>query len=283
MSLPSSATCAFLIQGRYCAGAITHRSAWRIAYFRGLSAAMLVESRKRQGAMLSVGLSAAETETYIAGFPKPGNSVTIACINSPHNVTVSRDKVCIDELKYKLDLDGKFARNLNVNVAYHSVPMNEVASQYQSQLTELEKDDIHGVSPIMISSVTGKEISVDELSRAEYWVANLVSPVLFSEALGVLVQRSAINSQRKIDLSHRRTFSISNIVEIGPHSALRGPIRDILKSFGRASDNFYLSSLTRHKPSIETFMEALGTLHCLGFPLTSGRPIKLVLARFRRF
>ena len=61
-------------------------------------------------------------------------NITVACINSPQNVTLSGDKTLIEDIKERLELADKYAHKLNTGVAYHSHQMQEIASQYQSAI-----------------------------------------------------------------------------------------------------------------------------------------------------
>jgi len=100
------------------------------------------------------------------------------------------------------------------------------------------------------SSVTCKTIKSGEELGPEYWVNNLVSPVRFSTAVSQIVQQ----------IPGRKTF-----LEIGPHSALAGPVRQILKS-AKSSDE-YLSVLTRGGNSHADVLNAVGQLWSANQPV----------------
>lgn len=75
--------------------------------------------------MILVGLSETAALQYIGTLPTGPSDLTIACINSGNNVTVSGSEDSIDCLKGLLDVDGVFAQKLLVDVAYHSSHMNQ--------------------------------------------------------------------------------------------------------------------------------------------------------------
>ena len=257
------------IAAAYCMGAISAKTAWKIAFFRGILAAELATSQRIQGAMMSVGLSDHDIQPYIEKIPmKPGiHDLTVACINSPKNVTISGEVAQIDALKAVLEADGIFARKLLVDVAYHSPHMLAVAEEYRSRLQSIEKNAIGSSSTIMISSVTGKITNADEVSCPDYWVSNLVSPVRFSDAVSHLFSNSARKNRKKLDLSHRDHFHINMLVEIGPHSALQGPIRDILNGLSSKTNTTYTSLLTRKASGVQSCLTAFGRIKCLGYPI----------------
>ncbi|MCJ1384592.1 hypothetical protein MMC17_007710 [Xylographa soralifera] len=252
------------IAAAYCTGAISRESAWKIAYFRGILSSKLAKTSKLQHAMLSVGLS----EEDISPFFKEVASVfgtpelTVSCINSLRNLTVSGYEQHIDLLKQLLDADGVFARKLNVSLAYHSLQMNNIATDYLACLQDLEKGVIEGDIKF-ISSVTGQVTAAEELRKGDYWVQNMVKPVRFSAAMQKLCSESA-QVEKKIDLSHRRLNVIHDLIEIGPHSTLKGPIRENLQSLTRTTAISYTSALIRNRSALESVLEAVGRLYCLG-------------------
>ncbi|MCJ1241972.1 hypothetical protein MMC14_009979 [Varicellaria rhodocarpa] len=143
--------------------------------------------------------------------------------------------------------------------------MEEVASEYLAKITDLEKGITFGKTA-MISSVTGYLMPTDELCKGEYWVQNLVCPVKFLDALQKVSFRSEAGVRKKLDRTHRINTTIHGLLEIGPSSALQGPIRDTLKTLAGGNDASYNSVLIRNKCAVETLLESAGRLHCQGFP-----------------
>jgi acyl transferase domain-containing protein len=117
----------------------------------------------------------------------------------------------------------------------------------------------------MISSVTGDIVNFSELQQAEYWIRNMVSQVRFSPAIERLRQNSAKRTRKKLDMSHRKFASVSRLLEIGPHSALQGPIRQTVEAVSPRVNILYTAALVRGRPATNTLLEAVGKLHCLGF------------------
>lgn len=218
--------------------------------------------------MMSVGLSEDGVLPYLEQitlqFQRKG--LCIACINSHKNVTISGDSNQIDALKPLLDAQQVFARKLQVDVAYHSPHMNAIASDYLALIAEIEEGDIPSMTPSMVSSVTGEKISVEELRHAEYWVKNMVSPVRFSNAITTTCRKGKM-LKKKLDGSHRKILQLQDLVELGPHSALQGPIRDILMTMNATSQYTYHSALIRKIPATDTILQAAGRLHCGGYPI----------------
>ena len=239
--------------GAYCLGALSSEDAWKIAYYRGLlSSKIHTYTPGMQGAMLAVGASETQAEAWISQLSH--GEVVVACVNSPCSVTISGDATGIEELHDQLKKKDVFARKLKVETAYHSQHMNTIAAPYLKAI-----QDVQAMSPresrMMYSAVSAGLVDAAELGPV-YWVRNLVSPVLFSDAAYELlrpIQRGKRTTETAIDV----------LLEIGPHSALQGPVSQIMKEYG-IKDVDYRSVLSRGQNGIETAMAAAGALFAHG-------------------
>ena len=254
----------------YCTGAISHAAALKIAFFRGTLTTKLVRSQSSNQAMISVNLSKDEVEVYLSILGKHhGNrKVDIGCVNSSDNVTLTGDRTQLTWLQSLFIKESVSSQMLRVNVAYHSPFMKEIALDYLRNLGCLEK----GQAPLdpapMISSVTGTEITTEELSQACYWVQNMVSPVQFAQALSQLCTRSRGKQRKQLGPMKRRSVDITDILEIGSHPALRRPICNVLAT--RQAVNFdidYLPTLLRNSSAAVSILNVLGRLWCSGYPV----------------
>lgn len=271
------------IAAAYAVGAMNRESAWKVAYFRGVLSSKIAEASAAdeenwpRGGMMAVGLSEDAVRPYVDSVlrARGGGVVGVACINSPRNVTISGDLRLVEALQAELQKENVFARLLKVPVAYHSPHMERLASQYRRLIGVLSP----GVSPpryaIMVSSVTGQNVPAEELRKADYWVRNMVSPVRFSDAVSRLCRNAVKKERKKLDLSHRESVAVSDLLEVGPHSTLQGPIREVIQgtssSLSAKVDIAYASALVRGRPAGTTFLEAIGQLHCSGHIVDLGR------------
>ncbi|CAK49166.1 uncharacterized protein An03g05140 [Aspergillus niger] len=257
------------IAAAYSSGALTKWSALKVAYFRGSLAGVLGRSSSIKGAMLAVGLSRENTQKYLDALEPQFERVeaVVACVNSPQSVTISGKLEQIDALHDLLDRDGVFSRKLAVNVAYHSFQMREISDRYFTALGDLEAPcKRKRRRPFMVSSVTGTLVSSERLVEPEYWVTNMVSPVLFHDAISYLCSQSG-KTYKKIDGSHRHAITINHLLEIGPHCALQGPCRDIVSVLKKSDRVTYIPLMIRNRSALECAMEAAGRLHCSGYPI----------------
>ncbi|KAL8792787.1 MAG: hypothetical protein Q9195_004600 [Heterodermia aff. obscurata] len=249
------------IAAAYCAGALTQTSALAVSYHRGNAVLKLkdIEGMK-DGAMLAVGLSEEEVRPLIVELTQ--GRVSVACVNSPSSTTVSGDKPAILELLVVLQGKGVFVRQLAVEIAYHSHHMAFVAEEYRTALQDLAVID--GGAIEFYSSVTGARVLNSELGP-DYWVSNMVNTVQFSNSL----QNLCLGTESRIKRKRGRATAVDVLIEIGPHSALQAPIKQILQSNTRLSPSRiqYMSALVRKTDAVHTCLNLVSRLFESGFPV----------------
>lgn len=242
------------IAAAYTVGALSLRSACEVAYHRGrLASKIAAASKLKPGAMMSVNLSESAADSYLAKTQLQG-SVSVACINSPTNVTLSGDETAIDQLQADLEKDSVFARKIKTGVAYHSPAMHEVAEEYLSSMGQLKPGEPHGSNPSMVSSVTSQKAAAFSLLDPQYWVDNLVSPVRFADAIEYVVHTAPKADGLK---------PITNYIEIGPTGALQRPVRDSLAHAGNSTAK-YGSVLSRQESPLKSVLQLVGQLFSSG-------------------
>ncbi len=179
--------------------------------------------------------------------------VTVACVNSPGSITASGDSAAVDELQFQIESKQLFNRRVRVETAYHSHHMELVAEWYGKTLGKLVPTVNSDVA--FYSSLRGRLADIMELTTS-YWVQNLTQPVQFSQAV-----TDMCTPKEGAD-------NIDVLVEIGPHSALEGPVKQILKAIEKLSKKpTYQSSLIRNKNAVDTALNAAGTLFAHGVML----------------
>ncbi|KAI0013981.1 hypothetical protein F4779DRAFT_625071 [Xylariaceae sp. FL0662B] len=226
----------------YASGKIT------AAYFRGQA----VCKNKEKGAMLTVGMSDDQVSDYLDGKEE---QIKIAAINSPSSVTLSGDVDAIKSLSTILTKEGVFTRVLRTGGnAYHSHHMMALGSDFSDMLSSgvehIKKLGL--VNPVQrylpipwVSSVTPDKLVADSEVTFSYWRANLESPVRFTQAVNKMM---SLENSAPIDI----------LVEIGPHSALKSPLDQILKSIGKPAR--YASALKRDEDSRFSVLRLAGSL-----------------------
>ncbi|KAF2490386.1 reducing type I polyketide synthase [Lophium mytilinum] len=261
------------IAAAYCSGALSAESAWKLAYFRGYHSALLSRSGKIRGGMMAVGLSKEDVLVSLDRVAEQTGEhmLTVACINSPKSVTISGRSDHIDLLETMLLESKVFAHKLKVNLPYHSHSMKGVAQRYLESISGLEKGAATPHPITMISTVTGKWIHDRILRTPQYWVDNMTCPVKFAPAVEGFTFQAGAKIWKKLDGSHRNRSKVTFLLEVGFHSALRGPLRDIVSGLSSNSKIAYESVLVRDKPPLHSLFNSLSQLYCHGYPLDLSR------------
>lgn len=209
---------------------------------------------------MAVGLSAEDARKYLESIPS--ESVVVACVNSPTSVTLSGDADVIDQLEKQLKGDGLFARKLQVQTAYHSPHMREMADAYAKSIESIHPISDGKSTVAMFSSVTKDQLSAEDITP-EYWVRNMVCPVEFSAAVSKLAGMTEAGKIRRRAV----TVKWGAFLEIGPHEALKGPFHQTLQSLdtgGSLTTLPYQSLVKRRTDSLRTSLEVAGILWSLG-------------------
>ena len=126
--------------------------------------------------------------------------------------------------------------------------MQEIGCIYEGSL-EARLSPTHPLCPFY-STVTGGLVTNEFHFGAEYWRSNLESPVLFHTAMDQLLD----------DLPN-----VTATLEIGPHSALRGPLRQILQVHKTTQPVDYIATLQRSKDSAMSILNSVGQLFVRGY------------------
>lgn len=228
------------IVAAYVLEVISAEDAMKIAYYRGLHTTMA-----QTGGMLAIGLPFADA-IQLCSRLSLSERVVPAASNGPTSTTLSGDYDAILEIKKFLDERGTFARVLQVDTAYHSHHMLPCAVAYRKSLENCNiQPRASKAGCIWISSVT-EESALQDIQKfaAEYWVDNMVKPVLFAQA---------------IEKTHNRVPNLGACIEIGPHPALRGPTLETLRS-KLNNDILYTSPLHRGRNDLMVAASAIGCL-----------------------
>lgn len=237
------------IAAAYSAGLLNRAEAITAAFYRGRAAVIRKDEVESDLGMLAVGLGPEATSKYLENYT---GRAWIACFNSPSSVTVSGKKATLEELGKEIKAAGHFARQLQVDLAYHSELMGVIGEEYEKLLISDEKfrptassnDEV-----AMFSSVTKTKKTTP--ADALYWKTNMVSPVRFDDALKTMLEdENAPNF----------------LIEIGPSGALAGPISQVLKSLPGAIGGSvsYCSSWSRGADAGKSLFDVAGRLFVSG-------------------
>ncbi|KAL3877568.1 hypothetical protein ACJMK2_035265 [Sinanodonta woodiana] len=225
----------------YADGSLTAEETILAAYWRGRC---IREAQLPAGGMAAVGLSWQEA---LAQCP-PG--VVPACHNSIDTVTISGPAEKVDQFVAELQQKGVFAKKVHsAGVAFHSYYMSDIAPALKAALDKVIQPKPRSSKWVSSSIPQSKWSSnLAKFSSAEYHVNNLVSPVLFQEAL-----------------THVPDNAIA--IEIAPHCLLQAILK---RSLG--PNCISLGLMKRLNPdNVEFFLSSLGKCYMSGVEINSHR------------
>ena len=88
----------------------------------------------------------------------------------------------------------------------------------------------------------------------------MVSPVQFTKAVSVILPEKSARAAR----DRRNRVAVNSVLELGPHSALQGPLRQVLQKNGQVDNVAYAAAILRNKDAIQSILEAVGELWMRG-------------------
>ncbi|WP_197087133.1 type I polyketide synthase, partial [Bradyrhizobium sp. LTSP857] len=157
----------------HVSGVWSLKDACRVVAARG----RLMQAQPAGGAM--VALEASEEEVL----PLLTDGVEIAGLNGPRSTVISGDEVAVLALAEQFRSKGRRTSRLQVSHAFHSQRMEPMLEAFGKVLASVT----FGTPRLpIVSNVTGRLATKDELCSAEYWVRQVRSPVRFLDGVHVL-------------------------------------------------------------------------------------------------
>jgi len=218
------------------AGALSLAEGLRVITVRSALMARLAG----RGAMALLELDATATDELIAGYP----GVSVAVHASPRQTVIAGPPGHVDALIAVVAGQDRLARRIEVDVASHHPTVDVILPELRAALADLTPAP--PAIPVFSTVFAGQTPAFD----ADYWVANLRSPVRFSEAVAAAGAGHA-------------TF-----VEVSPHPLLTHAITETLGD----AHHHAIPTLIRDTPDTLAFHTNLNTTHTSHPPATEHPP-----------
>uniref|UniRef100_A0A672GZY7 Fatty acid synthase n=1 Tax=Salarias fasciatus TaxID=181472 RepID=A0A672GZY7_SALFA len=219
----------------YADGSLSQAEAVLAAYWRGRC---IQEADLPPGGMAAVGLTWKEC---LAQCPQ---GVVPACHNAEDTVTISGPKDSIAAFVKDLKEQGVFAKEVrSAGVAFHSYYMASIAPALLAALKKVIPEPRRRSSRWVSTSIPQSDWDspLALYSSADYHVNNLVSPVLFQEALSLVPDQAVV-------------------VEIAPHALLQA----ILKRSLKHTCTIVPLMKRGHANNLEFFLSNIGRIYMNG-------------------
>ncbi|MBB1242207.1 acyltransferase domain-containing protein [Streptomyces durbertensis] len=182
------------------AGALTLPDASRLVALRGALTERLVPAG--HGGMTATCVSGRDTATLLEGEPE----VTVAVLNASRSTVLAGPVEALERVEGRLSRRGSRHRRLPVRYAFQSPLLAPVADELRSAVEPLP-----ALRPRLPFYSTVRGRLHDEPPTTAYWAEQLVSPVLFADAVrALLVQRRP-----------------THVVELGPGTVLTPYVRGL--------------------------------------------------------
>lgn len=201
------------------------------------------------GAMVAVFAEEAVVRQIAAPWPP---AVAIAAVNAPDSVVIAGNEAAVDAVVTRCTREHIRVRPLKVTRAFHSALMDPMLPAFQRIAARTPLD--RGRIPLM-SSVTGRWATSQELTDPAYWTRRIRETVRFADGIWTLYEQGY------------RTF-----VEIGPQPTLSRLAARTVRQAGAS----WLPTLTRDRRDRDVAVSTLAALFVRGvdvrWPLLGNQP-----------
>jgi acyl transferase domain-containing protein/aryl carrier-like protein len=211
----------------------------------------LMQALPSGGAMVSIQASEADVSALLDRHPGPDpgaeesgapakGQVDIAGLNGPMSTVISGDEQPVLALAAHFEALGRKTHRLTVSHAFHSHRMDAMLDAFREVAASLTYAPPE--LPI-VSNVTGKLATDDELCDPEYWVRQVRSAVRF------------VDGVRELEAQ-----GVDACLEVGPHGVLSSMAAGCLSERAQGKVGL-LAALRRDRDEAETLALAVGQLH----------------------
>ena len=222
----------------HLAGVLTLPDAVTLVAARG----RLMQALPTGGAMAALQATEEELQPLLAD---RAGRVDLAAVNGPGSLVVSGDAAEVRALAESWRAKGRRSKLLQVSHAFHSAHMDAALADFRQVAAGL--DYAEPLIPV-VSNLTGRLATGEQLRDPEYWVRHIREAVRFHDGV------------RTLD-----SLGTDAYLELGPGPVLTALVAEALD--GEGPERAVTASLRADRDEAETFTEALARLDVHGVPV----------------
>ena len=231
------------LSAAHVAGVWSLPDACRLVAARG----RLMQALPAGGAMVAVEATEDEVTALIAD---RGHQVAVAAVNGPRSVVISGDEDAVEEIAATLKEQGARTKRLRVSHAFHSPRMDAALEEFRAVARQVT---YHAPRIAVVSNVTGRLATGEELTSPEYWVGHLRQAVRFADGIGWLAGHG-----------------VSRFLELGPDGGLTAMAQLCLPEDG--TDRVCLATMRKDRPEAASVLAGVSAgLRVTAAPWTGPR------------
>ncbi|WP_380283511.1 SDR family NAD(P)-dependent oxidoreductase [Kitasatospora purpeofusca] len=216
----------------HVAGVLSLADACTLVAARG----RLMQDLPGGGAMVAVQATEEEVRELLT------DGVSLAAVNGPRSVVLSGDEEPTLKIAAHFGDQGRKTVRLKVSHAFHSARMDPMLAEFREVAAGLT---YHAPAVTVVSGLTGRVASAEELADPDYWVRQVRETVRFHDGVRRLEAEGA-----------------SRFAEIGPDSVLIAPAQETLADAAGPATLVPVLRKDRDEPA--TLMAAVARLHVSG-------------------
>ncbi|MFJ1805558.1 MULTISPECIES: SDR family NAD(P)-dependent oxidoreductase [unclassified Streptomyces] len=226
------------IAAAHVAGVLSLADAAELVSARG----RLMQALPDGGAMAAVEADAEEVSGLLADVADEADGagrVGVAAVNGPRAIVLSGDREAVAAIVERLGERGRRTSWLRVSHAFHSPLMDPMLAEFERLA---EKLTYHPPRVPLVSTLTGRTATPEELCSPGHWVRHARGTVLFEDAVRHLGEAGA-----------------DVFVEVGPLGALSPMAADCLTGEG-----LFVAAQRKSRPQTATALHTVAALHVHG-------------------
>ncbi|GAQ52705.1 type I polyketide synthase [Streptomyces acidiscabies] len=216
----------------YAAGVWSLDDACALVAARG----RLMQSCRTGGAMAAI--QATEDEV-LAGLAAYGERAVVATVNGPAATVIAGDADAVDEIAGLWREHGRKTKRLTVSHAFHSPHMDGMLAEFRDVAARV---GYRSARLPVVSNLTGRVATDEQLSSPDYWVRHVREAVRFSDGVRTLHEEG-----------------VTAHLELGPDAVLSAMGPGCLPD-----DAVFVAAARAGRPETVTLLTALAELHVQG-------------------